>query len=162
MRGGRVAPHREDFDVYYADAECRIAAARADPDRSTGDKHHMIFITNVPWLSFTAVTHPFSAQYASIPILTLGKFFTQGAQVVLPLAVQVHHGLADGWHVGRFYDEVHFTQGAQVVLPLAVQVHHGLADGWHVGRFYDEVQRLVAEPSFLRPNPGLPGRLRER
>ena len=89
----------------------------------------MIFITSVPWLSFTAVTHPFSAQYASIPILTLGKFF---------------------------------TQGAQVVLPLAVQVHHGLADGWHVGRFYDEVQRLVAEPSFLRPNPGLPGRLRER
>ena len=121
--------HREDFDVYYADVECRIAAARADPDRSTGDKHHMIFITNVPWLSFTAVTHPFSAQYASIPILTLGKFF---------------------------------TQGAQVVLPLAVQVHHGLADGWHVGRFYDEVQRLVAETSFLRPNPGLPGRLRER
>ncbi|MEJ2389273.1 MAG: CatA-like O-acetyltransferase [Chromatiaceae bacterium] len=59
--------HREDFDVYYADVECRIAAARADPDRSTGDKHHMIFITNVPWLSFTAVTHPFSAQYASIP-----------------------------------------------------------------------------------------------
>jgi len=120
--------HREDFDVYYADTERRIAAARASPDRSTGDKHHMVFITSVPWLSFTAFTHPFSAQYASIPIFTLGKFF---------------------------------TQRTQVVLPLAVQDHHGSADGWHVSRFYNEVQRLVAEPIFLRPNRGLPDRRRE-
>ena len=58
--------HREDFDAYYEDTERRVASVRASPDRSTGDRHHMIFITSVPWLSFTAFTHPFSARYASI------------------------------------------------------------------------------------------------
>ncbi len=97
--------HR-DFATFCADAERRIAAARARPDHATGDKHHMFFITSLPWLSFTALTHPYDAAYASIPVLTLGKYFQQGGQVLLPLAVQVHHALVDGWHVARFYEEV--------------------------------------------------------
>lgn len=100
------AAYHEDFPTYYADAARRIDAVRARPDYSTGEKHHMFFITSMPWLSFTAFTHPYDARYESIPVLTLGRYFSQGEKALVPLAIQVHHGLVDGWHVGLFYDEV--------------------------------------------------------
>jgi chloramphenicol O-acetyltransferase type A len=115
------AVYLDDFDAYHADALRRIEAVRVHPDCSTGEKHHMFFITSLPWLSFTAITHPFDAKYASIPVVTLGRYF---------------------------------EQGGEVLLPVGVQVHHGLADGWHVARFYGEVQRLAADPSFLRSGQG--------
>lgn len=97
------------FDCYaeYREHAARcIEAVKRSPDRSTGDKHHMFFITSVPWFSFTAFTHPFDESYASIPIITIGRFFDHGERVVLPLAVQVHHGLVDGIHVGRFFEQM--------------------------------------------------------
>jgi len=108
--------HHDDFGTYYAEAARRIAVARTRPDHSTGAKDHMFFISNIPWLSFTAFTHPFDARYASIPILTLGKYFQQGEEMLLPLAIQVHHGLVDGWHVARFYGELQRLLG-QLDLP---------------------------------------------
>lgn len=66
----------------------------------------MFFITSVPWFSFTAFTHPYDEKYGSIPILTIGKYFNEGDRTLLPVSVQVHHGLVDGIHVGRFYDRL--------------------------------------------------------
>jgi chloramphenicol O-acetyltransferase type A len=66
----------------------------------------MFFVTNVPWFSFTAFTHPFDQRYASIPILTIGKYFERHGKLLMPLAIQVHHGLVDGIHVGAFYEQV--------------------------------------------------------
>jgi chloramphenicol O-acetyltransferase type A len=54
----------------------------------------------------TAFTHPYDKQYGSIPILTIGKYFQREAQVWMPLAVQVHHGLVDGIHVGMLFKQV--------------------------------------------------------
>lgn len=67
------------------------------------DKHDRYFISNIPWLRFTAFTHPYSARYASIPIVTTGKYTHVGERVVMPVALQAHHGLVDGYHLGEFY-----------------------------------------------------------
>jgi hypothetical protein len=40
--------------------------------------------------------------YASTPIVTIGKYFEHGRKLLLPLAIQVHHGIVDGIHIGRF------------------------------------------------------------
>ncbi|WP_058555935.1 chloramphenicol acetyltransferase [Thiohalocapsa sp. ML1] len=117
-----------DFDTFHADAERRTAAVRERPDHATGDKHHMFFITSIPWLSFTAINHPYDAQYASIPLLTLGKYFRQGEQVLLPLAIQVHHALVDGWHVARFYDEMQQLV-ADAAIPSAADRGRPCRDG---------------------------------
>ena len=39
----------------------------------------------------------------TLPIFTLGKFFLEGERTLLPVALQVHHGVTDGFHVGRFF-----------------------------------------------------------
>jgi chloramphenicol O-acetyltransferase type A len=93
----------ESYAEYREQAARCIAAVKHTPDRSTGDKDHMFFITSIPWFSFTAFSHPFDEKYASIPVITLGRFFDQADRILMPLAVQVHHGLVDGLHVGQFF-----------------------------------------------------------
>ena len=93
----------QDFQQYRAEAQARMDAVKTEPDLSVGEKHHMFFITSIPWFSFTAFTHPYDPLYAFIPIITLGKLIERGATLSMPVAVQVHHGVIDGLHVGRFY-----------------------------------------------------------
>jgi chloramphenicol O-acetyltransferase type A len=40
------------------------------------------------------------------PMFTLGKYDKQGEKVLLPLAVQVHHAVCDGFHVARLINEL--------------------------------------------------------
>lgn len=39
-----------------------------------------------------------------LPIFTLGKFKVIDNKTILPLAIQVHHGVIDGYHLGRFVE----------------------------------------------------------
>ena len=40
----------------------------------------------------------------SNPKMSWGKYFQQNGRVLTPFSVQVHHGLMDGFHIGRFYE----------------------------------------------------------
>ncbi|MDD9942340.1 MAG: CatA-like O-acetyltransferase [Myxococcales bacterium] len=98
--------HFDDFGSYYDHALKRIEAVKRQPDLTTGDKHHMFFITSVPWINFTAFTQPYEPRYAYIPVITLGKLVERAGVAHMPVAVQVHHGVMDGVHVGRFYERL--------------------------------------------------------
>jgi chloramphenicol O-acetyltransferase type A len=97
------ARHFADFPAYREHAAAMIREVRERPDRATGEKHGMFFISNLPWFSFTAITHPYSRQYASIPVIAIGRYFRRDGGLAVPIGVQVHHGLVDGLHVGEFY-----------------------------------------------------------
>ncbi|HRH16751.1 MAG TPA: CatA-like O-acetyltransferase [Aquabacterium sp.] len=99
----------EDFRAYCREARARMEAVKVAPDLSVGPKHHLFFISSVPWLNFTAFTHPYDPVYAYIPVITLGQFVTRGDAVVMPVAVQVHHGVVDGIHLARFYEALNLA-----------------------------------------------------
>ena len=94
----------EDFDTYYKYAVARIEEVKNRPNQNNADKNHMFFITSIPWFSFTSFVHPYDKLYSSIPIITIGKYFEQGDSWLIPIAIQVHHGVVDGFHVGKYYD----------------------------------------------------------
>ena len=94
----------EDFHTYYEYAIARIEEVKNRPDQNNADKNHMFFITSIPWFSFTSFVHPYDKLYSSIPIITIGKYFEQGDSWLIPIAIQVHHGVVDGFHVGKYYD----------------------------------------------------------
>jgi chloramphenicol O-acetyltransferase type A len=96
--------HFDEFAEYGPHAQEQIRRSREHPICDTGEKHHMFFISNLPWISFTAITHPFDQQNSSIPIISMGKYFSQGGQLVMPIGVQVNHALVDGIHLGDFYN----------------------------------------------------------
>ncbi|MBP5588071.1 MAG: hypothetical protein J6X37_05030 [Treponema sp.] len=63
-------------------------------------------ISHVPF-SFTSVNVKMSesGKYFS-PILTTGKTFEENGTVKMPIAMQISHAVADGFHIARFFDEV--------------------------------------------------------
>ena len=41
-----------------------------------------------------------------LPIFTFGKYYEDGGKYYIPLSIQVHHAVCDGFHVCRFLDEL--------------------------------------------------------
>lgn len=83
-----------------------IAKVKINPDYSSGDKNNMFFMTSSPWFSFTSVTHPYSEKYATIPIISIGKYFKQGDSLMLPFGLQIHHSIADGIHAAKLFEKI--------------------------------------------------------
>lgn len=108
------ARHFPSFAEYRPHAEACIAAVRCQADLETRDKHGMFFISALPWFSFTAIVHPYTRQYGSIPVVSVGRYFRQARRTLIPIAIQVHHGVVDGLHVGQFYDRLRDLMGKEL------------------------------------------------
>ena len=42
----------------------------------------------------------------TIPRIAWGKYFEENGKIKLPLSVQVNHSMADGVHVGRYFNAI--------------------------------------------------------
>lgn len=93
-------PFDPDFGRFVATALPAIAAARAAPFALGQSTEAAVYMTTIPWLDFTQFTHALPGNPAdSVPRLAFGKIVNGS----MPVAVEVHHALVDGLHVGRFY-----------------------------------------------------------
>lgn len=64
-------------------------------------------VSMVPWLNFTAFhLNVYNSGSYLLPIFTMGKYEEQNGRRLLPLSIQVHHAVCDGYHVGLFVDIV--------------------------------------------------------
>lgn len=62
-------------------------------------------ISSVPWLDFTAFNiNVFSDRNYLLPIFTIGKYKKENGKIMMPLAIQCHHAVCDGYHVGKFVE----------------------------------------------------------
>ncbi|SHN87266.1 type A chloramphenicol O-acetyltransferase [Desulfitobacterium chlororespirans] len=66
-------------------------------------------ISSIPWLDFTAfnLNVPSQDNYL-LPIFTIGKYRKEKGKTLMPLAIQCHHAVCDGLHVGRFIDALRY------------------------------------------------------
>lgn len=70
-------------------------------------KDNFVYITCIPWVSFTHISHTFSFnKNDSVPRISWGKYFSENNNVLLPFSVQVNHALVDGVHVGEYFDKL--------------------------------------------------------
>ena len=100
--------YHHDFKEFADGAAERIANAREQPTLSNGPgRDDYLFMTAIPWVSFTNFSHPIHLNPAdSVPRFAWGKVFEEGERLKMPLDVQVHHALRDGRHIGRYYARV--------------------------------------------------------
>lgn len=63
-------------------------------------------VSMMPWTTFEGFNLNTPGFGYLIPIFTMGKFSEVNGGVYLPLAVQVHHAVCDGFHVCRFINDV--------------------------------------------------------
>lgn len=66
---------------------------------------HTFNISSVPWLDFTAFNiNVFSDGSYLLPIFTIGKHKKENGKIMMPLSIQCHHAVCDGYHVGKFVE----------------------------------------------------------
>jgi chloramphenicol O-acetyltransferase type A len=65
----------------------------------------LVHMTALPWLAFTAFSHA-RGQGDDRPKVAFGRFTEAAGRLLMPVAVDVHHALCDGVHVGRFFEQL--------------------------------------------------------
>ncbi|MFF2885962.1 type A chloramphenicol O-acetyltransferase [Paenibacillus sp. NPDC057967] len=64
-------------------------------------------ISSIPWVSFTGFNlNVYNEGTYLLPIFTIGKFEKLDDKVLLPLSVQLHHAVCDGYHAGLLFNEL--------------------------------------------------------
>lgn len=98
--------HHMPLADYLAKAEAARAAARENGSiEEEDDVQSMYFISTLPWLHYTQLVQPVACGEESNPRITWGKYQSDAAgRMMMPLSVLVHHALADGLHIAKFYE----------------------------------------------------------
>ncbi|PAE58570.1 type A chloramphenicol O-acetyltransferase, partial [Bacillus licheniformis] len=63
-------------------------------------------VSSIPWVSFTNFNLNLDNSEHLLPIITNGKYFSEGRETFLPVSLQVHHAVCDGYHAGAFMNEL--------------------------------------------------------
>ncbi|MCY9309347.1 type A chloramphenicol O-acetyltransferase [Bacillus inaquosorum] len=63
-------------------------------------------VSSIPWVNFTSFHLNLANSDHLLPIITNGKFFSDGKETYLPVALQCHHAVCDGYHAGVFINEL--------------------------------------------------------
>jgi chloramphenicol O-acetyltransferase type A len=97
-----------DFSEFASRTAHQVAAVKQDPTLTDpSGRDDLLFMTAIPWVSFTSFTHPMQQHPAdSFPRFAWGKYFAEGSGVKMPLSVQGHHAVMDGLHMGQFYEQL--------------------------------------------------------
>lgn len=98
----------ENYREFKESTSKAIAAAKDNVNlKDEPGRDDLLYITCIPWISFTSVTHPIHMNPVdSIPRIAWGKYFEENGKIKMPLSVQGHHALIDGFHVGQYFNEM--------------------------------------------------------
>jgi len=97
-----------DFTIFHDSLSSEIDSVqnstglRFNEDAKRIDGMH---ISSFPWHKLTGLTHSRDLKRKdSVPKITFGKTYVQDSAMKLPIAINVHHALMDGFHVAQFLD----------------------------------------------------------
>ena len=97
------------LDRFVVQGRAAIAnASAAHPPVRKSSADDVIYHSVLPWLRFTSFTNALPGT-DSIPRIVFGRCTNHRRRIMMPVAVEVHHALVDGFDVAQFFDR--FTEG---------------------------------------------------
>ncbi|MCQ2419432.1 MAG: CatA-like O-acetyltransferase [Clostridia bacterium] len=110
----------DDGTYSYCRLDCRAPLADYLPDAKASHEYakthatlddgedgiSLLFISCLPWMSYTSFVQPTPRPADSNVRITWGKAFDQDGKTYLPVTLLAHHGLVDGIHMAKFYEEL--------------------------------------------------------
>lgn len=64
-------------------------------------------VSCLPWIRYKHFdVHVFDDGKFLAPVVTWGKYEAENNKVLMPLTMNIHHAVADGFHLSRFFNEV--------------------------------------------------------
>jgi chloramphenicol O-acetyltransferase type A len=95
----------EDFESFSLATTASINKAKHSNSLKTIQNLDLIYVSVIPWRSFTSLKHPRSGDKKdSVPRIVFGKVFEQNGKFMMPVTVDAHHSLVDGFHVSKFFN----------------------------------------------------------
>ena len=90
--------------------------SRVDKDRQRHKNVQAILVNQppnffdvscLPWIKYSHFDiHVFDEGKFLAPVITWGKFEEKDGKLIMPLTMNIHHAVADGFHLSRFFNEV--------------------------------------------------------
>lgn len=90
--------------------------SRVDKDRQRHKNERAILfnqppnffdVSCLPWIKYSHFDiHVFDEGKFLAPVVTWGKFEEKDGKLIMPLTMNIHHAVADGFHLSRFFNEV--------------------------------------------------------
>lgn len=97
----------EDSRDFFRAMEKEMDSLKGKISLDVVEANNRLYITSLPWVSFTSVTHPMSINDdTGVPRIGWGKYFNEGDRVKIPFSIQCHHGLMDGIHIGEYFEKI--------------------------------------------------------
>lgn len=101
------AEYSPDFTEFYARYNAAMCAFKGGGASENFAPRNVFNVSCIPWTSFTGFNLNLRDGYSYLPpIFTVGKYSREGRRAPLPLAIQAHHAVCDGWHVSRLVREL--------------------------------------------------------
>lgn len=64
-------------------------------------------ISCLPWIKYNHIdAHVFDEGLFLAPVIVWGKYQKEGGKLIMPISMNIHHAVADGFHVSRFFNEI--------------------------------------------------------
>ena len=98
----------EDFTVLYSRYLADVKEyGNPNAESKPLQGNNIFYVSCIPWTSFTGFNLNLKNGYDYLqPIFTIGKYFEADNKILLPLAIQLHHAVCDGFHAARFVNEL--------------------------------------------------------
>ena len=96
----------EDFDTFYPNIlkDMATAATKKGIKAKEGQPANFYCISCTPWTTFTGYGSRVSnGEPSFFPIVLMGKYTQHGKKVLMPVNITIAHAVADGYHVGLFF-----------------------------------------------------------
>ncbi len=100
--------YHDSFSLFYQRyLEDRRQYAPLSKESKPLAGNNIFNVSCIPWVSFTGFHLNLKNGYDYLaPIFTIGKYFEEGGTVKLPVSLQIHHAVCDGYHAARFLNEL--------------------------------------------------------
>ncbi|WP_434779792.1 CatA-like O-acetyltransferase [Neisseria sp. Ec49-e6-T10] len=100
--------HSDSFEAFYKHCIDDINQFCTGSFAPQQDYPVNIFtVSSIPWVQFSAFNiNVFSEGTYLRPIFTIGKYIEDNGKILMPLAIQIHHAVCDGLHIGKFIENV--------------------------------------------------------
>ena len=98
-------PYNDHLEEFVEMGEELLKKAIAEKSFAPKDGNDdLLHLSVIPWVHFTSIKHARRIGIEdSIPKIMFGKYEKQGEKLFMPINVEVHHALVDGYHVGQFF-----------------------------------------------------------
>ncbi len=99
-------PNFEDFCALYRDDIQKYGEQKGIIGKPNVPQNTFT-VSMIPWTVFDGFHLNLQKGYDYLlPIFTMGKYYPENGRILLPLAIQVHHAVCDGFHICRFINEL--------------------------------------------------------